>query len=535
MLTQNCPIMRFILFLLLVIWQFSFGQKEGCNPSAEIFITNEEIQLSSQKYEIIRDADKNYVIFYPPGEKHSFWYKIMVDSDCRFSFKITSSDSIKSSQYFLYKNPEMGNFCNELRKKRIIPARSGEFFEERQGSARFFSSGGQKNDVSFIQPVTATKGEIYFLNIKHKEESECGHYLNLIVSSEVVSFRATYPKCFEEEKSGRAGPPVSLKVTPPPVQLQKAENIADKPKIEVKKEVTSGENFKSDSLAITLPEKTPERISVSSAADNTPVKRKEITEIEIPSGEKTAMRRNISHVTVSGFVSDSISKSTLQAELKWVDDITGKEILATANPNGQYSMVLDEKVIYKLTCSMVGYREKTIKFIRQNLNSDTYNQDFSLVPLKAGENFILKNIYFYAGTYAMKPESQPELDKLYSFLASREKVKIEIQGHTNGEGKVKKQKLTTKKKAEEGWDFHGNEKKLSKYRAEAIKTYLLKKGISEEKISTSGMGATKMLYPEPKNQKEREANRRVEVYLMSSSTDLVSVLNAISQEEPVEK
>lgn len=492
--------MGICLVLLLFFASGSFGQQENCTPSAEITVTSDEIQLSSEKYQIRKDSKRNYVLFYPEGEKYSFWYKIIVDSDCRFAFKITSADSLKSSKYFLYKNPDMGSFCSELKKKKIIPARSGDFFEEKTSQVTFYSSGKKKEEANFIQPVTALKGEVYYLNIRHKEESDCGHYLSLIVSSEAVSFRATYPRCFEEENKGKLVAPVLARA------------------------VT--EDQKKDSVAASLSAEIKHGAATASVEE---VKQKNVTEIAISSNDKSTVRKKITEVTVFGIVLDSLTRTPLQAELKWTDEVTGKEIVAQTNQNGEYSIVLDEKVIYKLTCTTIGYKEKTTKFIRQNLNSESLKQDFAMTALQPGENFVLKHIYFYAGTYAMKPESQPELEKLLSFMASHEKVKIEIQGHTNGEGKVKKQKVSGKKKLEEGWDFHGNEKKLSKYRAEAIKNYLHKNGVAEDRVLADGLGATRMIYPEPKNQKEKEANRRVEVYILSSAADLASVLKAISE------
>lgn len=500
--------MRFFSAILLLSVFRSFAQQEECMPSAEIAVTQDEIQLSSMKYQIKKDSRRNYVLFYPEGEKNSFWYRISVDSDCRFAFKITSADSLKSSKFFLYKNPDIGNFCDELKKKKIIPARSGDFFEEKTSGVTIIS-GKQKKEANFIQPVTALKGEVYYLNIRHKEESECGHYLSLIVSSEIVSFRATYPACFEEENKEKK---TSVPVAALTVAEVKKDSMQVSRGVEIKP-MASGETKK----------------EVETAMSREEINQKKVTEIAVSPGEKSPVKRKITHVTVSGIVRDSITGAPLLAELKWTDEHTGKEIVAQTNPKGEYSMALNEKVIYKLTCGTVGYREKNAKFIRQNLNSEALTQDFFLSPLKPGDNFILKHIYFYAGTYAMKPESQPELEKLLAFMTSQAKVKIEIQGHTNGEGKVKKRKTTGKKKMEEGWDFHGNEKKLSKFRAEAIKNYLLKNGIAEGRVSADGMGATRMIYPEPANQRQKEANRRVEVYILPSAADLASVLKAISE------
>lgn len=483
---------KLILLLCLFIHSKLFAQKTECNVSAEVTVTPNEIILSSSKFQIKKDINKNYVVFYPEGEKHSFWYKIIVESDCRFSFQVSSADTASYNYFCLYKEPEKQNFCELAQKKKIIPSRSGEFFYENKPRGFVKISSGKKTDdnVNFIHPVTAVKGEIYYLNVQHKSETECGHYLKLIVSSEVVHFRATHPKCVEDEN----------------IVAKRVENNYEK-KMETIKAAVVENNSEKEVIKMVAANPKPEQ--------KTTEEKKPVNEISVINSQK----RKIEFVTVTGIILDSITQKPLQAELKWKDEISGREIVAHTNSNGEYSIALDEKVIYKLTCTTVGYREKTVKFIRQNLNSDTLVQNFSMTALQAGDNFVLKHIYFYAGTYAMKPESQPELEKLQAFLSSNEKVKIEIQGHTNGEGKIKKKK-NNKKKNEEGWDFHGNEKKLSKYRAEAIKNFLVKNGISQDRISTQGLGASKMIYPEPKNQKERDANKRVEVYILPAPGDL---------------
>ncbi len=53
---------------------------------------------------------------------------------------------------------------------------------------------------------------------------------------------------------------------------------------------------------------------------------------------------------------------------------------------------------------------------------------------------------------------------------------------------------------------------LSKERADAIKAYLVKRGVSEGSISTEGMGGTKPVV-EPKDKDNNWKNRRVEFIL----------------------
>jgi len=75
-------------------------------------------------------------------------------------------------------------------------------------------------------------------------------------------------------------------------------------------------------------------------------------------------------------------------------------------------------------------------------------------------------------------------------------VNIEIQGHVNDESK------------------HGLlSKRLSKRRAKRILKYLVTSGISESRLSAVGFGNSKPVYKTPKDNVEKEANRRVEVLI----------------------
>ena len=71
---------------------------------------------------------------------------------------------------------------------------------------------------------------------------------------------------------------------------------------------------------------------------------------------------------------------------------------------------------------------------------------------------------------------------------------IEVIGHTDSDGSAERNL------------------KLSKERAEAVKTYLLKNGIKEARIITSGMGELKAL-SDNETEKGKALNRRVEFRL----------------------
>jgi outer membrane protein OmpA-like peptidoglycan-associated protein len=56
-------------------------------------------------------------------------------------------------------------------------------------------------------------------------------------------------------------------------------------------------------------------------------------------------------------------------------------------------------------------------------------------------------------------------------------------------------------------------KRLSKKRAKSVLDYLIEAGISSDRLSSVGFGFTKPVYDQPKNEMEKEANRRVEILI----------------------
>lgn len=107
---------------------------------------------------------------------------------------------------------------------------------------------------------------------------------------------------------------------------------------------------------------------------------------------------------------------------------------------------------------------------------------------------ITKKILFDTGKHTIKSSSHATLDEIVEILKSIPEVTLTIEGHTDN---VAGEKLN---------------KQLSLDRANAVKDYLVKKGIDKNIISTVGFGYSK---PESDNSTEegRAKNRRVEFKL----------------------
>jgi OmpA-OmpF porin, OOP family len=120
--------------------------------------------------------------------------------------------------------------------------------------------------------------------------------------------------------------------------------------------------------------------------------------------------------------------------------------------------------------------------------------NFNGKSIRQGERITLETIQFDGNSDRLRPESSTELDKLVTFLNENPTTEIEISGHTSNEGEAKMNR------------------EVSCKRVRSCKRYLTKKGVSPERITTSGHGPD---LPVAANDTERNRalNCRVELKL----------------------
>lgn len=112
---------------------------------------------------------------------------------------------------------------------------------------------------------------------------------------------------------------------------------------------------------------------------------------------------------------------------------------------------------------------------------------------------LLRTIKFVRAKPDVLSESFPALEELASVLARRSDLRIRVNGYTDNIGD--KELLL----------------KLSQNRADAIKVILVKKGAKEHQIETKGHGHKRALNGN-RNEKERQANRRVEITILEQKS-----------------
>jgi outer membrane protein OmpA-like peptidoglycan-associated protein len=118
---------------------------------------------------------------------------------------------------------------------------------------------------------------------------------------------------------------------------------------------------------------------------------------------------------------------------------------------------------------------------------------------------VFDNLNFEFGKADIKKDSFPYLDKLADTLNKSKNWTLEIQGHTDDKG---------------GDDFN---MKLSQNRADAVKNYLITKGVLLDTITAKGFGESKPLVPNDSDA-NREKNRRVEFKITKPNNEVVTTI-----------
>lgn len=110
-------------------------------------------------------------------------------------------------------------------------------------------------------------------------------------------------------------------------------------------------------------------------------------------------------------------------------------------------------------------------------------------------NTAFENLEFETGKDVIKLESIPSLTELADVLVKKPEWKLQISGHTDNVGSAQSNLI------------------LSKKRSEAVKRFMISKGVSEERLSALYFGETVPI-ADNKTKEGRQKNRRVEMTIV---------------------
>lgn len=164
-------------------------------------------------------------------------------------------------------------------------------------------------------------------------------------------------------------------------------------------------------------------------------------------------------------------------------------------PNGFFSLKIPKGVTFTLTPEKIGLAgtPTTVFFPWDHYYFQEYQWiDLWMDSLEVGSKIELAPIYFKQSLPVILESSYGELERLADLLQNNPTLAIRIEGHTDNVGRPE------------------DLQRLSEQRAQAIRDFLIARGIAPERVESVGFGASR---PVNDNSTEelRAQNRRVEI------------------------
>ncbi|MGD1959680.1 MAG: OmpA family protein [Fulvivirga sp.] len=212
------------------------------------------------------------------------------------------------------------------------------------------------------------------------------------------------------------------------------------------------------------------------------------------SREDIAMNSNF--FTLYGNVKDQKSGSIITATLHVsIKENDFEKSVVTDQPGRRYSLSIPSAGIYKIKVTAPNYiaHQEELEVFSAELK--LLQKDFALQEIEVGARVNLDNVLFEQSKSIIIPSSYEQLNLVVALLRENPSIKIRLEGHTDNRGDAK-QNL-----------------KLSKERVEAVKTYLVKRGVAKKRVSGKGFGGSKPIADNSKLE-TRKLNRRVEFIIL---------------------
>jgi outer membrane protein OmpA-like peptidoglycan-associated protein len=212
-------------------------------------------------------------------------------------------------------------------------------------------------------------------------------------------------------------------------------------------------------------------------------------------------------ISLSGTVKNEKGSFIPGVQINVKDNNTGALIhsYTTTSDSGFYYFVLDRGKNYNITFEATGYL-----FQSQNIDipkkSDYVEMHKNIImePIHAGAKMVLNNIFFDKNKATLRKQSMVEIETVLKLLKENPTTKIEISGHTDNQGN------------------DATNMKLSQARAQAVVTFLMKKGISPNQLIAKGYGKAQPIAPNnlPNGKPDpagQQLNRRVEMKIVDDA------------------
>lgn len=173
---------------------------------------------------------------------------------------------------------------------------------------------------------------------------------------------------------------------------------------------------------------------------------------------------------------------------------TGKSYSVITGSDAQAKLLLPEGDTYEISYKdFLMKKDYSLMEVPAEPGIVYYDVEVIYTPSKI---FKLENVYFDFAKATLRPESYPSLNELVDLLKAKPTMTIEVGGHTDDVGDDQSNMV------------------LSQQRADAVRNYLIGKGIASGRVQAKGYGETEPVASGTSDE-ARQKNRRTEVKILT--------------------
>lgn len=198
-------------------------------------------------------------------------------------------------------------------------------------------------------------------------------------------------------------------------------------------------------------------------------------------------------IVATGRILDAHSRKGIKALIQYSSMPTGG--ISGKFNDSTFTFGIFGTARYQIKVEATGYHSTVVTVDPKDINSSNQLvRDIYLTPL--GETITLSSLIFEQGKSVINSKSFEELDRIADMLKENEKMTIQLEGHTDNMGSAKANMA------------------LSQNRVDAVKKYLVGKGVQKNQVKTKAFGGTRPI-ANGNSSESRAANRRVEMRILT--------------------
>jgi OmpA-OmpF porin, OOP family len=201
-------------------------------------------------------------------------------------------------------------------------------------------------------------------------------------------------------------------------------------------------------------------------------------------------------ITVTGrVINERTGQMMKRVAVEYATD--GVKPITIFSEDGMYKIQVPRGKKYQIRATKAAFGDGTGEVFFKNESRvfhAEYVLDLGMQPYGVNEQIEMKSIYYTQSKATILEQSIPEVQRLAGILKDNINLQIRIEGHTDNMGKTSDLIM------------------LSEERAEALKSALVKSGVSASRITTKGFGGAQPVGTNDTDE-QRKKNRRVEIII----------------------